>query len=495
MLIKKKKKYYNRTISFSQQQKNKKRRQIVLLFLSIFILLSAGSLTAIFIGYKNYSRKVVETAMKPVNEKGIEQEEEQVNKPASTLLSNDSKRKKLLQTAEQMVVQYDYEGAINLLKQEYGYERYEDVLELISKLKMEQLQLVEWDIQKTTHVFFHSLVADNKKAFDGDDREHGYDMYMTTISEFNKMMESMYKRGYVLVTPHQIAAMEDNGAGKKIMTDKKILLPKGKKAFILSIDDVSYYQYMNGDGFASRLVIDANGKPTNEMLMDDGSISTGDYDVPPLLERFIEKHPDFSYKNAKGVIALTGYDGVLGYRTSASQHRDNNKFVSEHPGYNYEKECEDAKKVVEGMKACGWLFASHSYSHNNIGQQSTGDKKPLSYKAFKHDTDMWEKEVRPIVGDTDIIIFPQGTHLNEEGRPDWKPYKKNNTHYKYLKKQGFNYYFGVGGYQPWVQLKKDYFRQDRINFDGVEMRNAPKLLKQFFDPQKVYDNDRPTKLK
>ena len=53
----------------------------------------------------------------------------------------------------------------------------------------------------------------------------------------------------------------------------------------------------------------------------------------------------------------------------------------------------------------------------------------MSYKKFKHDTDMWEKEVKAIVGETDIIIFPQGTHLNENGRADWKKYKNNNTHY------------------------------------------------------------------
>ena len=125
-----------------------------------------------------------------------------------------------------------------LLKKEPGYERYDDLMALITQYESEQNNLQEWDIQKTTHVFFHSLIADTSKAFDGDDKEKGYDMYMTTISEFNKIMESMYKRGYVLVTPHQIARMEPNSKGKNIMTDQKIMLPKDKKAFILSIDDI-----------------------------------------------------------------------------------------------------------------------------------------------------------------------------------------------------------------------------------------------------------------
>lgn len=487
-----------RMIDYNMKMKQKKHKQLLLFFLTTFVVISAVFVGVFYIRYRKQTEEELQTVMQPINSQNEEHDKANTpekTSPASALLADNNYRKDTLAKAAAMVTEYNYEGALELLKKEQGYEKYEDILTAVKKYEEEQNELVEWDIQKTTHVFFHSLIADTSKAFDGDEREKGYDMYMTTISEFNKMMESMYKKGYVLVTPHQLIRPEKNSKGKVVMTEQRIMLPKGKKAFILSIDDVSYYQYMEGDGFATRLVLDANGKPTCEMKMDDGSISTGDYDVPPLLERFIEKHPDFIYCGARGIIALTGYDGVLGYRTSASQHRDSKEFTEKHPDYNYETECENAKKVVEGMKKVGWLFSSHSYSHNNIGQQSTGDKSPLSYKAFKHDTDMWEKEVRPIVGETDIIIFPQGTHLNEEGRPDWKPYKKSNTHYKYLKKTGFRYFFGVGGYQPWVQVTKDYFRQDRINFDGVEMRNSPKLLKQFFNPKKVYDSSRPTKLK
>ena len=485
-------------IDYNIKQKRKKQKQLLLLFLIIFSIISVLSIGIFYIKYKQQTEHKLQTVMQPINDREkSEKESKQTNKAGtsvSSALSDENYRKKILTEAQNMVIQYDYKGALDLLKKEQGYEKYEDILDAVKKYEAEQNNLVEWDIQKTTHVFFHSLIADTSKAFDGDEREKGYDMYMTTISEFNKMMDSMYKKGYVLVTPHQLIKTEINSKGKEVMTDQKIMLPKGKKAFILSIDDVSYYQYMEGDGFATRIILDENGKPTCEMKMDDGSVTTGDYDVPPLLERFIEKHPDFVYQGARGIIALTGYDGVLGYRTSASQHRDNKEYTDKYPAYNFETECENAKKVVEGMKTCGWLFSSHSYSHNNIGQQSTGDKKPLSYKEFKHDTDMWEKEVKPIVGETDIIIFPQGTHLNETGRPDWKPYKKTNTHYKYLKSKGFRYLFGVGGYQPWVQVSKEYFRQDRINFDGVEMRNAPQLLKQFFNPTKVYDKSRPTKL-
>ena len=38
------------------------------------------------------------------------------------------------------------------------------------------------------------------------------------------------------------------------------MLPEGKKPFVMSQDDVCYYEYMDGDGFASRMIIGEDGK-------------------------------------------------------------------------------------------------------------------------------------------------------------------------------------------------------------------------------------------
>lgn len=58
----------------------------------------------------------------------------------------------------------------------------------------------------------------------------------------------------------------------------EILLPEGKKPLVMSQDDVCYYPYMEKDGFARRIVIGEDGKPTAEMVMEDGSF-TGPYDL------------------------------------------------------------------------------------------------------------------------------------------------------------------------------------------------------------------------
>jgi hypothetical protein len=51
------------------------------------------------------------------------------------------------------------------------------------------------------------------------------------------------------------------------------------------------------------------------MVDANGNTVTGDYDMVPILEKFVAQHPDFSYRGAKAVLALTGYNGLLGYRT------------------------------------------------------------------------------------------------------------------------------------------------------------------------------------
>ena len=88
----------------------------------------------------------------------------------------------------------------------------------------------------------------------------------------------------------------------------------------------------------------------------------------PLIDRFVEKHPDFSYRGAKGILALTGYNGILGYRTDESYETrpadlDENKvqWLDAHPDFSLEKERAAAKKVADAMKAEGWEFASHTW--------------------------------------------------------------------------------------------------------------------------------------
>lgn len=379
----------------------------------------------------------------------------------------------ILEEANMLALGYDYEEAIKLLEGIEGYEAIPEIVTAIDNHKKSMESLVEWpDVTKISHVFFHTLIVDTDKAFDGTYMEAGYNQVMTTVDEFNKIIQQMYDRGYVLVSLHDMASFVENEDGTRTMTKGKIMLPEGKIPFVLSQDDVSYYEYMDGDGFASKLIIGEDGKVTNEMILEDGKVVTGSYDVLPLLEDFIKEHPDFSYRGARGILALTGYNGVLGYRTSPSEYPDSPTL---------QEDIEKAKEVAKAIKAQGWEFASHGWGHRDLGS--------IPYKDFVRDTDKWESEVETILGETDILIYPFGGDIG-----NWHEY--SGDRYKYLTEKGFSYFCNVdGSAEYWVQLTDEYVRQGRMNIDGIRMYEdlygGKNRLEPFIDVESVFDKARP----
>ena len=403
-------------------------------------------------------------------------ESQEAAAPAAAYNTGDTALDGILNSAHAKFVTYDYDAAIEILNSNPDYAENSDVKKLIASCEETKSTLVRADVNKITHVFFHSLIMDNKKAFDGDSDEKGYNQVMTTKSEFLKILDQMYERGYVLVRMRDIAyeTTDENGNPKFVAGD--IMLPPGKKPFVMSQDDVCYYDYMKGDGFATRIVIGDDGKPTCEMELDDGTVVTGSFDLVPLLEDFIAEHPDFSYKGARAVLAFTGYQGVLGYRTDP-EYKDSNP--------NYEEDLESVRQVAQCLRDGGWELASHSWGHINLGSRDLA--------SVKTDTDKWEERVESLIGPTDIILYPFGADVG-----DWRAYTRENEKFAYLYDKGFRYFCNVDSSPAWVQLGSDYLRQGRRNLDGYRMYyDLPETnpskdhLSDLFDVTTVFDRERP----
>jgi hypothetical protein len=397
-----------------------------------------------------------------------------------------------LAEAEKIAAGYDYEGAILRLQAVYRYEDSQEITAKITEYDALDDTLVSYDdLDNITHIFFHSLIVDPARAFDGDKEQDGFNMYMVTVDEFNKILQSMYDRGYVLVSPYDIAyeVVDDYGARFEY---GDIRLPEGKIPFLMSQDDVNYYGYMigtgngkdekpvfadtNGDGFAHKIVIGEDGYPTCEYMDKDGNITTGDYDLVPALESFIREHPDFSYHGARAILGVTGYEGVFGYRTKPGYNVENGGVMSME---DWNAEVEAAKAVAECLKEKGWLIASHSYGHPSYGKIEA-DRVAL-------DSDKWEDTVQYIVGETDIILFPHGSDIHT-----WRPYTTENEKFNALYEDGYRYFFNVDSKVAWVQIGDTYFRASRRNIDGYRMYHYPERLEDLFDVKEVFDPARPT---
>ena len=389
--------------------------------------------------------------------------------------------KKVLTTAKEKAAQYDYDGAISLLQKDNAYVRNVHFQNAVQKFQKTKDKCVAWSPEQVTHIFYHSLIVDTSKAFDGDYKTDGYNQVMTTMTEFNKITQIMYDKGYVMVNLYDLAGLDEDGR----MKAKQIYLPKGKTPFVLSQDDVCYYHSQDGDGIATRLVVDDEGKVRNEYVQDDGSTVVGDYDVVPLIDRFVEEHPDFAYHGHKGIVALTGYNGILGYRTDISYQTrpddlndDKKAWLDAHPDFDLDTERAGAKKVADAMKAEGWTFASHTWGHKNMST--------VSMERLQTDTENFKENVDPLIGGTDIIIFAFGADINGGGE------YTGDEKFNYLKSQGYDYYCNVDSNKYFVQITDEYFRMGRRNVDGYRMYYNPDLLSDLFDAGEVFDSSRPT---
>lgn len=372
----------------------------------------------------------------------------------------------LITQADRLAASYDYDGAISLLQTAKGFRQKKEVKAKIEEYNQLKESCVPVNIDEVTHIFYHSLVVDPERAFAHQQRDSqaaGNNQWMTTISEFEKITQEMYERGYVLVSLHDLVEKSVDENGQTVMKQGKIMLPPGKKAFVLSLDDLSYYHSYEGYGYASKIVLDEAGKAICEYVQDDGEVVRGAYDVVPLLDAFIEKHPDASYRGAKGIIALTGYNGILGYRTDCTysysdKNLDNEQraWMDAHPEFDLEREREEAKKVADVMKENGWEFASHTWGHLRVGTHNLG--------SLKADNQRWKENVEPLVGKTDTIIFAHGQDLGP-----WGNYSKTNEKYQYYKEQGFDIFCNVDSKQYNTWFGKDYMRQSRRNLDGYRI--------------------------
>ena len=403
------------------------------------------------------------------------------------------KKAQLIVDADFLATTYDYDGAIALIQTWEGYAEDTELSAKIAEYEATKASCVRVNMEEITHIFYHSLVVDPERCFNPNDYQgRGNYEWMTTISEFEKITQEMYDRGYVIVGLHDLYRYETDENGNQIMVENDIYLPEGKKAFVLSFDDLSYYHSYDNYGYASKLLLDENGKVINEYIDADGNVHYGAYDYVPILDQFIEDHPDASYRGAKATVALTGYNGVLGYRTDETYSFDNidnpdidknkRQWLKDHPEFSLEAERTAAKEVADAMKANGWTFASHTWGHLNVGSKSLA--------GLKADNEKWQKNVAPIVGETNVIIFAHGTDLD-----NWPKYDLSNEKVAYFMSQGFDVFCNVDSNEHRTYFGGTYLRQGRRNLDGIRfwynLSGQQNNLSDLFDVTEIVDPLRP----
>ncbi len=293
------------------------------------------------------------------------------------------------------------------------------------------------------HIFFHPLVRRPDLAFAPTRLGKGYRDYFVTVTEFGRILDQLYRNQWVLVDMHQAVSGQ-------------LLVPTGKKPLVISVDDLNFYQYMRDNGGSWRLVLDDGRVRVEVHDPETGAVTITDEEIVPMLDRFVRAHPDFSVGNAKGVIALTGYQGVLGERVNTPDQAENEAARSR------------ATLVATTMKNNGWLFASHSYGHITLTKRSVAQ--------IRVDATKWKSTVEPIVGPTDIFIYPYGA----------APPATSSRVRVLRDKFGFTIFCDIGGHAA-MEHRNEMTRFPRRHIDGIAFAHQANDLKPFFDVSTVID--------
>ena len=341
--------------------------------------------------------------------------------------------------------------------------------------------------QVVEHLFFHPVIAYPQWAFhdcpSSQAQKEGLDDWMVTVDEYNKILQSVYEKGYILVRMEDVWSEQPNEAGEMRMVRNTLMLPEGKKPLVISFDDVNYYQYMLEEGFTSKLVVGDDGQIWAECTdpYTNETFLTQDLDATTLLDKFVLEHPDFSLNGAKAIFSLTGYQGILGYRTQ--NDLDIAADDPRRPAFeqNRQAEIDAVKPVIERLKETGWTFGSHTWGHINLSTRSM--------ESIQKDTLRWAEEVGSLVGPTTILFYPHGA------RPDGDKDQGESygPQFVWLQSQGFRVFASVG-ISSYSQVKSTISAVicDRLHPDGTTLRggNSGKDVDrymQFYDARDIID--------
>ncbi|MGI8802700.1 MAG: polysaccharide deacetylase family protein [Solirubrobacteraceae bacterium] len=296
------------------------------------------------------------------------------------------------------------------------------------------MRLVPWR-GPVEHLFFHTLVIHPRLAFAHDQLGQGLRDYFVTVGEFRAILEQLYRNRRTLVDIHRAVA-------------GRVRVPRGRRPVVISEDDVNYYDYSRGRGLGWRLVLDRNGA----VRVDDhygGRVRVTGEDLVPIVDDFVARHPDFSAAGAKGVLAVTGYEGILGER------------VNDPAAPGWRARFLRARALAARLRATGWTFANHSYGHD--------DPVGLSAEEVRRDSLRWIAETVPIIGRTDVYVYPFGSQP-APGSPQVQA----------LRALGFTIQCGID-VVPRLVTAAGVTLMSRRHIDGIAFADQPRALRPFFD--------------
>lgn len=374
--------------------------------------------------------------------------------------------------ASSMIRAGRYYSARDLLERlQNVFPENKDISKLFETAVQNTAETLEVFYGPVEHISVRPLIVNPARAFDGDIYTDSIAQGMMTTSEFRALLAGLYERGYVLIDIDTLLDAEGQPA--------PVLVPPGKKPLLFTLETANYYAHRAANGLCSNLVLDSEGNVSGQYLDGDGTLRVErEAEAIGILEVFVEEHPDFSFDGAKGILSLTGYESVFGYVCNSEQltrRNENNAesgLAQQQIGEVQMAENRTAvQEIAEQLLSRGWRFASSTYAFLQAGSDET------TREELEEDAIRWEEQVGSLVGQTDIMMYPNGSFLNGD-----------DPRCIMLRERGFRYFAGLGP-QAYVFYRDNYVYMDKTAINGYAMDNTD--LSRFFDARAARDPMRP----
>ena len=159
-----------------EQKKRKKRNALIAktVLLCVLIVVLFGAIWLVTGGAERIIPGAGHSGSSSVSASSDGQEENSPTSTGTPTQSPEDQKAALISQAEAKAVQYDYDGAIELLNTIEGADQDADVITLIADYETQKKNLVATTPDKVTHIFFHSLVVDPDRGFSMKDGDTGW---------------------------------------------------------------------------------------------------------------------------------------------------------------------------------------------------------------------------------------------------------------------------------------------------------------------------------
>lgn len=300
---------------------------------------------------------------------------------------------------------------------------------------------------------------------------------LITVNEFKNLLLELYNNDYVLVSANVYFNYPDNFS--------QVVVPKGKKPIILLLESYQYSASLQEAGAVAKLGYDHENKTFHSYLEPDDpeSVTTEAVDAISILEEFIQEYSDFSFNGAKALISLNVNNNILGYMIDSQQFNNYINDLSdlglpisniinlsdEEKDEILNNERDSLVEIIAGLKYHNYYFANGTYSNQELNL--------LEFEEFKAEIKNWEETAKPLVGDSQVLLFANGSHVyTDQDKTD------------YLKEKGYVNFYSQGA-EAFNYMTENYIHLNYVPINHATL-NSPSTwqLDRFFDSSKIIED-------